>query len=171
MESTKMFTFRKGNLKDKQSIKSLAITEWSQFQAFLSPENWDNFEKSLKDDKMFIDLLEKSNCILCENEDNDIIGFAFLISSGNPTGIYNSEQAYIRFVTVSSDFSGNKIGQRLTEKCMNFAIKNGERHLALHTSEMMEKARHIYEKLGFKILRELEPRMGKRYWLYELALK
>lgn len=40
----------------------------------------------------------------------------------------------------------------------------------LHTSEMMGAARHIYESLGFKKLREIEPRYGKKYWLYKLEL-
>jgi ribosomal protein S18 acetylase RimI-like enzyme len=34
----------------------------------------------------------------------------------------------------------------------------------------MNAARHIYEKIGFKIIKELEPRLGKKYWLYELTL-
>jgi len=35
---------------------------------------------------------------------------------------------------------------------------------------MMDKARHIYESLGFKILKEIVPRLGKKYWLYTLDL-
>jgi ribosomal protein S18 acetylase RimI-like enzyme len=34
----------------------------------------------------------------------------------------------------------------------------------------MDKARYIYEKLGFKIIKEIEPRYGKKYWLYEMSL-
>jgi ribosomal protein S18 acetylase RimI-like enzyme len=34
----------------------------------------------------------------------------------------------------------------------------------------MDKARHIYEKLGFTILREIDQRLGRRYWLYKLDL-
>jgi len=42
--------------------------------------------------------------------------------------------------------------------------------MALHTSEMMRSARHIYEKIGFNILKEIEPRLGVKYWLYTLEL-
>lgn len=90
--------------------------------------------------------------------------------SGNPTEIYNEQQSYIRFVTVSKKYSGQKIGQTITEKCIGRAREKSEKYIALHTSEMMNAARHIYEKLGFEIVRELEPRLGKKYWLYELAL-
>jgi len=35
---------------------------------------------------------------------------------------------------------------------------------------MMDAARHIYEKMGFKRIKELQPIFGKRYWLYHLNL-
>ena len=95
---------------------------------------------------------------------------SFLVASGNPTEIYNEDQCYIRFVTVSKEYEGLKIGQNLTQKCIEFARTNGEKKIALHTSEFMNKARHIYEKLGFKIVKEIEPRYGKKYWLYEMNL-
>jgi ribosomal protein S18 acetylase RimI-like enzyme len=73
-------------------------------------------------------------------------------------------------VSVHPEHSGKGIGRRLTEKCIEMAKSNHEKMIALHTSEMMNKARHIYESLGFTILRELEPRLGKKYWLYTLSL-
>ena len=54
--------------------------------------------------------------------------------------------------------------------CIDIANRNGEKTIALHTSEMMDKARHIYESLGFTILREIDQRLGKRYWLYTLEI-
>lgn len=36
--------------------------------------------------------------------------------------------------------------------------------------EIMNNARHIYESLGFKIVREIDQRLGKRYWLCKLDL-
>jgi hypothetical protein len=34
----------------------------------------------------------------------------------------------------------------------------------------MDTARHIYESVGFKVLKEIDQRLGKRYWLYKLDL-
>lgn len=161
---------RSGDLKDLRQIKQLAIIEWSQFKNVLTPENWEIFYNSLLNEQSYIDLLKKSDSFVCENDQNEIIAFAFLIPSGNPTDIYNIHQSYIRFVTVSQKYSGYKMGQTLTEKCIQKAKENGEQYVALHTSEMMHAARHIYEKLGFKIIKELEPRLGKKYWLYELKI-
>lgn len=95
---------------------------------------------------------------------------AFLIPKGNPSDIYDKDWCSIRFVTVDPDFGGQGIGRKLTTICIDRAIQNGEKIIALHTSELMNNARHIYESLGFKIVREIDPRLGKRYWLYLLQL-
>lgn len=161
---------RQGNLQDLEQIKELAIAEWTQFKNVLTSDNWAKLYNTLIDEKTYSDLFLQSDSFVFENIQNEIIGFGFLVPSGNPTEIYNDQQSYIRFVTVSKKYSGQKIGQTLTEKCIEKAKENGEKFVALHTSEMMNAARHIYEKLGFKIIKELEPRLGKKYWLYELEL-
>jgi len=92
------------------------------------------------------------------------------VPNGNPTDIYLTEWCYIRFVSVDPDFRGKGIGKKLTNLCIEKAKENGEQTIALHTSELMDDARHIYESLGFEIVKEIAPRLGKRYWLYKLEL-
>jgi ribosomal protein S18 acetylase RimI-like enzyme len=147
--------YRKGNINDLNAIMKLALKTWTEFKSELTTENWLNLHKTITTEKTFIDLLEKSYSVVCENENEEIIGMSFLVPKGNPTEIYDKNWCYIRFVTVNPKFSGNGIGKKLTENCIQFAKQNGEKIVALHTSEMMTKARHIYEKLGFEILREL----------------
>lgn len=161
---------RNGNINDLTPVKQLGQNTWKQFQKDLTPKNWEKLSSLLSNENLYKDLLENSLSFVCENETGEIIGMSFLVASGNPTEIYNKEQCYIRFVTVSEKYKGLKIGQILTEKCIDFAKENGEKRIALHTSEFMNKARHIYEKLGFEIIKEIKPRYGKKYWLYELNL-
>lgn len=96
---------------------------------------------------------------------------AYLVSKGNPTDIFDKDWCYIRMVGVDPKYSGNGIGKKLTQMCIEYAKKNNEQIIALHTSEFMNKARHIYEKIGFKVIKELAPRYGKKYWLYILDIK
>lgn len=161
---------RKGNIYDLNAVKELGLNTWKQFKKDLTPENWDKLSRLLSNESLYKGLLQNSISFVCENETGELIGMSFLVASGNPTEIYNKEQCYIRFVTVSEKYSGLKLGQKLTEECIGFAKNSGEKKIALHTSEFMDKARHIYEKLGFKITREIEPRYGKRYWFYEMNL-
>jgi ribosomal protein S18 acetylase RimI-like enzyme len=73
-------------------------------------------------------------------------------------------------VGVDPTYGGKGIAQTLTEMCVDHAKTLNEKTIALHTSEFMDAARHIYEKNGFKRTQEIEPRYGKRYWLYRLEL-
>mgnify|MGYP003672878149 CR=1 FL=1 len=163
-------SYREGNFKDIEGLKNLALRSWTQFQSELTDENWHKLRTFLTDDTTFIDLLEKSFCLVCEHETQEIIGMSFLVPSGNPTEIYDKSWAYIRMVTVDQKFAGQGIGRKLTEKCIHYASKKGETTIALHTSEMMPAARYLYESLGFKILKEIESRLGKKYWLYTRSL-
>jgi ribosomal protein S18 acetylase RimI-like enzyme len=163
-------TYRQGNINDLNQLNKLAIKSWQHFEQDLTAENWEKLKKNLLDDNTFITLLELSHCIVCENDKKEIIGMGFLVPHGNPTEIFDEKCCYIRFVSVDPEFSGQGIGRKLTEMCIQFAIDNKEQSIALHTSEMMNSARHIYESLGFKILKELEPRLGKKYWLYTLDI-
>jgi len=161
---------RNGNINDLTPVKQLGQNTWKQFQKDLTKKNWEKLSSLLSNESLYNNLLINSKSFVCENEKGEIIGMSFLVSSGNPTDIYNEEQCYIRFVTVSEKYKGLKIGQKLTEECIEFAKNSGEKKIALHTSIFMNKARHIYEKLGFEIIKEIEPRYGKKYWLYEMNL-
>lgn len=162
---------RKGNISDLPQLKKLALDTWQQYQEVLTDENWIRLYNTLADDNTFFELLSNSSSFVCENEEKEIVGMSFLVPSGNPTEIYNNDQCYIRFVTVSSKYAGRQLGQKLTEKCIEKAKETNESVIALHTSEFMNRARHVYEKLGFQVTRELPSRLGKRYWLYEMQLR
>jgi ribosomal protein S18 acetylase RimI-like enzyme len=164
------FIYRKGTIDDLPKLKNLAIKSWTPFKEVLTQENWNSLNKTLSDNNTFIELIDKSTCIVCTTKDENIVGMAFLVPKGNPTEIYLKEWSYIRFVSVNPEFRGNGIGRKLTTMCMGIAKENGENVIALHTSEIMESARHIYESLGFEIIREIDRRLGKRYWLYKLEL-
>lgn len=162
--------FRQGNISDINLLKTLAIKSWGQFESELTIDNWQRLKTGLSNDKIFLELLEHSYSLVCENDKKEIVGMSFLVPHGNPTEIYDEKWCYIRFVSVAPEYAGQGIGRQLTEKCIQFARDNKQQTIALHTSEMMNNARHIYEGLGFKILKELAPRFGKKYWLYTLDI-
>lgn len=162
--------YRNGTTEDVKSLKELAVISWQQFQKELTDANWQNLYNNISNNQTFTDLLATSYCFVCETENKEIVGMAFIVPSGKQHDIFEKEWAVIRFVTVNPTFGGQGIGRQLTKMCIEWAMKNHEKVIALHTSEMMNSARHIYESLGFKILREIEPRLGKKYWLYTLEI-
>ena len=158
--------FRRGDLKDLPKLKELGIRSWAQYKENLTPENWENLLDTLNDSNNYSKLLKKSECLICENSEKEIIGMAFLVPNGNPDEIYEESWCHLRFVSVDPKYRGMQIGEKLTKECIKIAERNNEKFMALHTAEIMESARHIYEKIGFRILKEIEPRLGVRYWLY-----
>lgn len=163
--------YRKGNSNDVNQLKKLGLASWKQFKENLTNQNWDKLYKIVNNKDTYSELLRNSEYFVCENNNQVIVGMAFLVAQGNPTEIYDTKWCYIRFVSVDPAYSGNGIGKKLTNLCIETAINNNEQIIALHTSEIMKSARHIYGKLGFEIRREIEPRLGVKYWLYTLNLK
>ena len=163
--------FRIGDKKDVEQLKELAVKSWLQFKDVLTKENWNQLYKTLDNRETYSNLLQNSECLVCENSDEEIVGMAFLVPKGNPTDIYDENWCHLRFVSVDPEYRGNAIGEKLTRMCIEMALKNNEEIMALHTSEIMKSARHIYEKIGFRILKEISPGLGVKYWLYTLRLK
>jgi len=161
--------YREGNSDDVAGLQELALISYGQFQNTLAEENWNKLKAHITNENLFPSLLKISKGFVYEQE-NEIIGMAFLVRKGNPTEIFEEDWSYIRMVGVHPDFGGKGIGKMLTQMCIDFAKSSNEKVIALHTSEYMNVARHIYESLGFKQIRELEPRYGKRYWIYKLEL-
>ena len=163
------FTYREGDTNDLDQLKKLGVISYSQFEGVLTEDHWNRLHSFLLSENLYSELLGISKCFVCENNQG-IIGMTFLIPQGNPTEIFQSDWSYIRMVGVNPNFKGNGIGKRLTQMCIDYAKGQNENVVALHTSEFMDAARHIYESLGFKQIKELESRYGKRYWLYKLEL-
>jgi ribosomal protein S18 acetylase RimI-like enzyme len=161
--------YRTGLEADVAAMQVLARQSWGRFQPLLTTAHWQALYNNLNNPATYLSLLAKGPCIVCETQGR-LIGMAFFIPSGYPDDIYAADWCQIRFVTVHPDYGGQGIGRKLTDWCMEQARQNKEHTIALHTSEMMANARHIYESMGFVQVRELAPRLGKRYWLYTMAI-
>lgn len=164
------YTYRRGTIKDLKKLQQVGINSYGQFQDVLTEENWNKLYTSLSSESFYTDLLSVSTCFVCE-KGVEITGMAYLIPNGNPTELFDKDWSYIRMVGVHTDHAGKGIGKKLTQMCIDHAKETGEKIIALHTSEFMDAARHIYENLGFKKTKDLAPRLGKKYWLYQLDLE
>ncbi|MEZ4983944.1 MAG: GNAT family N-acetyltransferase [Saprospiraceae bacterium] len=161
--------FREGNTKDLKQLREVALASYGVFEKELTKENWEIFFKNLDSEDSYTHILKISKCFVCEMDDK-IVGVAYFVPSGNPTEIFEASWSYLRMVGVHPDYQGNGIGHQLTQLCIEFAKQSNEQVIALHTSEFMNSARYVYEKLGFKKIKELQPLFGKKYWLYQMML-
>lgn len=165
----KEFKYRTANISDLKQLQQLGLLAYGQYKSTITQENWEKWEAGFNNESNFSNLLNIATCFVCEVE-NQIIGMAFLIPSGNPFLYFPAEWSYIRYVGVHPDFEGNGIGKILTHQCIDLAKTSGEKTIALHTSEFQNAARHIYESIGFIRQRELEPVFGKIFYIYTMEL-
>ena len=163
-----MLQFRQATPHDSTALSELAATTWRQFEGTIGADTWNMLSNALSKVD-YAALAKDAFGVLCEDE-SKIVGMAFLVPSGHPTEIFPADWCYVRMVTVSDGYNGKGIGKALMTRCIEEARARGETIIGLHTSEFMNAARHIYEHLGFTVAKELHPRFGKRYWLYQMDL-
>lgn len=150
-------------------LMTLGSIAFGQHSPKMTTENAAKMQAGIANEKMWTDMIEIAKVFVCTNKEK-VVGMAFLIPKGNPWDIFKAEWCYLRMVSVNPKHQGHGIGKKLTQMCIDYARETNEQTMALHTSEMMDAARHVYESLGFTILEEIEPRLGKRYWIYTLNL-
>ena len=164
-----LLVYRQATAEDLDQLMYVSQQSFGQYKPQLSEDGWMQLNSNLQDKQRLAVLADKSAVFVCADGGN-IIGMAFLVPSGNGDDIYDDSWCHLRMVGVLPEYAGRGIGRKLTEMCVERAKKNGETTMALHTSEMMNAARHIYESMGFSVVREIAPRFGKRYWLFTMAL-
>ena len=164
-----LLVYRQATAEDLDQLFHVSKESFGQYKPQLSDEGWMQLNSNLQDRPRLAALADKSEVLVCI-DGSDIIGMAFLVPSGNGDEIYDDAWCHLRMVGVLPKHAGKGIGRRLTEMCVERAKKNGETTMALHTSEMMNAARHIYESMGFSVVKEITPRFGKRYWLFTMTL-
>jgi ribosomal protein S18 acetylase RimI-like enzyme len=161
--------FRTGSIADLKQLLKVGELSFQQYKDVLTEVNWQKLASGLQNENRLRELISIARTFICESEDR-IIGAAYLVPSGHPEGVFESDWAVIRRVGVDPQFRGHGIAKKLTQLCIDQAKADGEKILALHTSEFMDAARHIYESLGFERYKEIDPLFGKKYWLYRLNI-
>lgn len=163
-------TYRQGSIKDRKDLQALKIAAYSEYENILTPDNRAILNGFLHNDAIMDGLIRQSTVFVC-TDNAAIVGMAFIVPSGNPTHLFSAEWSHIRMVAVHPQYRGLGIARQLTRMCVQYAIQTKEKTIALHTSEFMDAARHIYESLGFTILKEIAPLYGKRYWIYTMQIE
>lgn len=95
-----------------------------------------------------------------------VVGSVFVVEE-------DAETAKLRLLYVEPDARGDGLGRRLVEEAMSFARQAGYRRMTLWTNDLLDAARHIYEKAGFRLVSQEQHesfghKLTGQYW--ELVL-
>jgi GNAT superfamily N-acetyltransferase len=89
------------------------------------------------------------------------LGSVFLVEKSRTVG-------QLRLLLVEPQARGRGVGRALVQECVRTARAIGYRKLVLWTNEVLDAARRIYAREGFRRIRKDRQRYGNEYW--ELVL-
>jgi DNA-binding MarR family transcriptional regulator/N-acetylglutamate synthase-like GNAT family acetyltransferase len=89
---------------------------------------------------------ERERCWIAER-DGERVGCVFLVKASKTIG-------KLRLFLVEPDARGLGIGHQLVDECIRFARSAGYRKVRLWTQSNLLAARHIYERVGFRLIEE-----------------
>ncbi|WP_300300503.1 GNAT family N-acetyltransferase [Ferrovibrio sp.] len=151
---------------EADTIAALVISAYCDYRPSLTAENWQAMESGLSK----AGRIEHAHNIVAEC-DGAMAGYVAYFPPGNSSPkLFEPAWASIRLLAVSPACRGQGLARLLTETCIERAQRDGAATIGLHTSEVMTRARALYERMGFREARELPAMFGLRYWQYRLDL-
>jgi len=159
------FTIREFRGEDTDELNRLSLRVFSEYR-----EHYEDWKKAHEEYSDMARLAREGTILVALDGDILIGGVAYIGPGTERMDWYEPGWAYIRSLVVDPAHRGRGIGTRLTEACIELARRDGVPMIALVTSPVMAAAARIYEKLGFRIAKDLGVVWGFRLYLYCLDL-
>lgn len=142
-------TIRNAEPSDRDAIEEVLMDAYGQYEQELSEQLWNQYKESIL---ASIDGAATRARLIAELND-EVAGSVFLFDS--------SEAAYglpgldihspiIRLLAVSRKARGYGVATELIRASAKLSLEWGAETLYLHTSDMMDSAVRLYERLGFE---------------------
>ena len=164
---------RDAGASDREAIEVVTLSAYQQFGAVMPPALWDRYRQNIVST---LAVAPPKTQIVAE-AGGQIVGSVLLYPAGTeivPPGGASMALALpeVRLLAVAPSARGQGIGTLLMDECVRRARKSGAEALTLHTTDMMQAAMRLYERLGFQRMPALdfEPAPGVTVKGFRLAL-
>ena len=157
---------------DRQAIRDVTLAAYQEYAAHM-PGFWDGYRQNIIATLDDIGSAEQ----LVADEDGVIVGTVLLYP---PRRVQVSRRdslempwPEVRLLAVAPAGRGRGTGAALMQECVRRARNSGARVLSLHTTDLMQTAQRMYERMGFVRSPELDfrPAPGVMVKGYRLELE
>ena len=144
----KIPSIRNAHAHELDEVSILLGASYRQYQNLIRPEGWKLYLEDIVDVRSRFD---DSDLIVAELN-HKLIGTVtlYLDASKSFPGAWPEGWGLVRLLAVHPDFRGRGVSHALMEECINRCRRAKVKTIGLHTTEIMEVARGMYERMGFE---------------------
>lgn len=151
METKGDIQIRDAQDSDLDAMQDVTLAAYEEYAAVMPPFAWEDYRQGM------IDAIagkgpeyEK----VVATRDGVIVGSVLLLPAGTILDIPDGTQMTlelpeVRLLAVPPEMRGQRIGAALMNECIRRARQAGLSALSLHTTDMMQVAMQMYERMGF----------------------
>lgn len=146
---------------DSAQVNALALQAFEQFKdAYL---DWPAFRAKIGSMSALADAGE----IIVADAEGQIVGAVAYVGPSIPKAeFFQPEWPIMRMLVVAPASRGSGIGRTLAQECIRRAKRDGASVFALHTSELMQVALPMYQRMGFRRVSSAPAIHGVEYGIY-----
>lgn len=141
---------------DRGAIETVTLAAYEQYAA-LMPAHWDGYRRNIL--ATLAATLPEAQIVA--EEDGRVVGSVLLYPAGSAMarpggGSITLVEPEVRLLAVAPAARGRGVGVTLMDECIRRARQSGAAALTLHTTDIMQAAMRLYERLGFRRAPELD---------------
>jgi len=134
---------------DRDAIRTVTLAAYQEY-APLMVEHWEGYRQSILATLADVAPAEQ----IVAEQGNGIVGTVLLYPAGTALTLPDDTQVRlawpeVRLLAVAPAARGQGIGAALVRECLRRARQSGATALALHTTDLMQVAMQMYERMGF----------------------
>lgn len=158
-------TIRPARDEELDEVASLLVDAYAEYAARMSPDAWASFAQDIGNVR---GRAIEADVVVAEREGR-LVGSVTLFTRHR--GVRGGTVG-VRLLAVRPEARGTGVGRALMEYAIRRAREDDQKRVVLSTTQEMESARDLYEKLGFRREPDLdhEPAPGVRFEGYALQL-
>lgn len=123
-------------------MASLVVDAYAEYAARMSPDAWSSYAQDIANVRGRLFDAE----LLVAERDGQLVGS--VTRYPNWRGAQEGTVA-VRLLAVPPSERGSGVGRQLMEHCIDLTRREGKQRIVLTTTQEMESARDLYDKLGF----------------------